>query len=286
MNLRFPLFFLCLTLLPAWAARPVIAHEAPESVPAGQPLRLIARVSSPEALRSVSIHITRSGSTAPVTLPMRSTGAGIYTVTLDPPLFSGSTSFRYYLDAHTVSGEWTETNWFTVQVVGGGTQETASGRRSWRRPALIAAGTAAAVGIGVAVADSGGGSGGGEEPPPIDPADQLVVRTLSDNVNAPFVNLPVEQSVNIDGELAGRTIRRVRIRLEFDPVDLGAETFAVVYNGRVVISGTAEEVAQTQQVDVAGGGGSTVTVRVLNSVKDDETFTWRWNATVTYFLGN
>lgn len=284
---RFLLFFCLLGAFPLSAARPVIAHEPPERVPAGQPVRLLARVSSAEPLRRVTLHVTQSGTTAPISLPMRQAGTGIYTVTLDPPLFSGGSSFRYYLDAHTASGEFAETNWHTVQVVGGG--EGAAGGESewrWRKPVLIGAGAAAAVGIGIAASGGGGGGGGGGDPAPGDPADQLVVRTLSDSVRSDTVNLPVDRSVNIAGELAGRRIRRVRVRLEFDPVDGAEETYAVVYNGKEVIRQSALGAPRTDQVDVVGAADSTVTVRVLNSVPGLEGHAWQWNATVTYFLGD
>jgi len=284
---RFLVLFFFLAVLPLRAARPVIAHEAPERVPAGQPLRLLARVSSAEPLRRVTLHLTQSGTTAPISLPMRQAGTGIYTVTLDPPLFSGGGSFRYYLDAHTNSGEFAETNWFTVQVVGGG--EAGGGEETpwrWRKPVLIGAGAAAAVGVGIAASNRGGSSGGGDPDPGGDPADQLAVRTLGDSARADTVNLPVERSVDIAGDLAGRRIRRVRIRLDFDPVDEGPETYAVVYNGREVIRQTAQNAPRTDQVDVVGAADSTVTVRVLNSVPGAEGHAWQWNATVTYFLGD
>lgn len=275
------LFFLTLG---AWAqARPVIAHEPPATVPAGQPLRLIARVSAPQPLQRVTLHLTQSGSTAPVPLPMQPAGAGIYSVQVDPALFSRSPNFRYFIEAHTVDGDWAETPWYTVQVAGAGAESPAA--RSWRRPVLIGAGAAVVVGAGVAVAGSGSGGGGDPAPPPdIDPADRVIVRTLSDTVNSPGVVFPQERSISIDDEIGPRRLNRVRIRLEFDPLDDGAESFDVIYNGRTVISGTAQGAPFVQQVDVVGGSDSLVRIRVLSSEADDGRFAWRWNATLTYFV--
>lgn len=269
----------------AFGQRPVIAHEAPPSVSAGQRLRLIARVSSAAPLERVSLHLTQSGGVAPVTLAMEPSGGGIYSVAVNPSLFSGGSSFRYYIDAHAQGGDWAETEWMTVRVVGALPEEGETGR-SWTRPALIGLGVVGGIGASVALSDSGGGGGdgGGDLPPGVDPADQLLIRTAGDTVSGPAAAVPRQVAVDVADELNGRTINRVRVRLEFDPVDGGEESYEVLYNGRVVFTGSAGNASRTDQVDVAGSADTRVVIRVLNSQAVDGAFAYRWSATVTYFL--
>lgn len=281
-----PALFLCLAPFSLLMAnRPLIAHEGPPSVAAGQPLRLIARVSAGEPIESVNLHLSQSAGSAPVSQPMNPVSSGIYSITVNPNLFSGTSSFRYYIDAHTASGQWSETQWHTVRVIGTTEAREEKEGGGWQRPVLIGAGAVAVVGGGIAIANSGGG-GGGDSPPPADgdPADQIIIRTANDNVNSLTPVTPKSITVDAADELAGRRIRRVRVRLEFDPVDAGPETFDVSYSGRVILSGTAQNAPRSDQVDVVGTADTQVTIRVLSSEQDEGTFTYRWNATVTFFL--
>lgn len=263
--------------------RPVIAHDPPPSVAAGQQLRLIARVSAAGELERVTLHLAQSGGVAPVTLPMEASGGGIFSASINPSLFSGISSFRYYLEAHTVDGDWVETDWMTVRVIG--TVVEGQQERGWLRPTLVGLGVAGGVGAAIILSDSDSGGGGGEDlPPGVDPADQILVRTASDSVNAPGGAAPRERTVDVAEELRGRQINRVRIRLEFDPLDGGPETYQILYNNRVVFSGSASNTPLTDQVDVAGTADSRVIIRVLSSEMVDGLFAYRWNATVTYFL--
>ncbi|MCC5844217.1 MAG: hypothetical protein JJU05_08205 [Verrucomicrobia bacterium] len=270
-------------LSPAFAQRAVIAHDPPPSVAAGQRLRLIARVSAADELERVTLHLAQSGGVAPVTLPMEASGGGIYSASINPSLFSGASSFRYYIEAHTVDGDWVETDWMTVRVIGN--VEEGAPERSWLRPALIGVGVVGGVGAAIILSDSDSGGGGGDDlPPGVDPADQIIVRSVSDTVNAPGGAAPRERSVDVADELRGRRINRVRIRIEFDPVDAGEELYEVVYNGRAVFAGVARNAPRTDQVDVAGAADSRVLIRVLTSEAVEGVFAYRWNATVTYFL--
>jgi hypothetical protein len=263
--------------------RPVIAHDPPPSVAAGQQLRLIARVSAAGELERVTLHLAQSGGVAPVTLPMEASGGGIFSASINPSLFSGISSFRYYLEAHTVDGDWVETDWMTVRVIG--TVVEGQQERGWLRPTLVGLGVAGGVGAAIILSDSDSGGGGGEDlPPGVDPADQILVRTASDSVNAPGGAAPRERTVDVAEELRGRQINRVRIRVEFDPLDGGPETYQILYNNRVVFSGSASNTPLTDQVDVAGTPDSRVIIRVLSSEMVDGLFAYRWNATVTYFL--
>ena len=282
---RFFFIFTFMIAGQAFSERPVISHEPPPSVAAGQPMRLIARVNAPDPLDRVNLHLTQSAGSAPVTRPMRAVGGDIYSVTLEPNLYSGTSSFRYYIDAHTTSGTWAETHWHTVRVIGSESTAPEDERGGWRRPVLIGAGAVAVVGAGIAIADSGSSGGGsGDADPGGDPADQIIVRTASENVNSPASPTPSASVVDIADELGGRTIRRVRVRLEFDPVDAGAESFDVSYNNRVILSGTAADGPRTDQVDAVGAADTRVLIRVLDSAADEGTFTYRWNATITFFV--
>ena len=282
---RLLFLFPVLILSAAPGQRPVIAHDPPPSVAAGQRLRLIARVSASAPLERVTLHLAQSGGVAPVVVPMEPSGGGIYSAAINPSLFSGASSFRYYIEAHTVDGNWAETDWMTVRVIG--TVEEGGTDRNWVRPALVGLGVAGGVGAAIVLSDSGssGGGGGGEDlPPGVDPADQIIVRTLSDSFSGASGAAPRERSVDVADELQGRRINRVRIRIEFDPLDGGEEIYEVVYNARTVLSALARNAPRTDQVDVAGAADSRVVVRVLSSEAVNNTFAYRWNATVTFFL--
>lgn len=264
-------------------ARPVISHEAPASVAAGQTLRLIARVSHNEPLSRVTLFFAQSGGTAPQRIGMRPAGAGVFVCNVDPALFSGAESFRYYIEAQADGGARSETNWATVRVIGaGGVVEE---KRSWQKPVIIGAGAAVAIGAGVALAGSGGGGGGGDaqEPAPGDPADQLIIRSAADSVSSPSPALPKVSAIDSAGELAGRTIRRVRVRLEFDGADGGAESYEISYNGATILSGSAAGV-KVEQVDVLGAADTQVLIRILSSEPVAGLRAYSWNATVSYFL--
>ncbi len=273
----------CFVQLSVRAAAPVIAHEAPTAVTAGQPLRLVARVSSSQPLEHVTLHLAGSSGAEPLQLPMSSAGAGVYVVTVEAKSFSSLSQFRYYIDARAKNGEWTETNWATVRVIGGSAEASTGGE--WKRPVLIGAGAAVAVGAGVALAGSGGGGGGdgGGGDDGGDSADDIIVRSATDSVDSLTQSFPVVAVVSADDELNGRTVERVRIRLEFDGVDAGPEEYSVTYNGATVISGAAGGF-ETEQVDVVGADSTQVLIQVLSSVAVGGTFTYRYNATITYFL--
>jgi hypothetical protein len=284
-------FFRLFSLVLVWGLtgsvfgqRPVIAHDAPPSVAAGQRLRLIARVSAASRLDRVTLHLAQSGGVAPVTLPMEPSGGGIYSVNINPSLFSGISSFRYYIEAHTVDGDWAETDWMTVRVIG--TVEEDDGRRNWIRPTLIGLGAAGGIGAAIVLSDSGGGGSGGEAelPPGVDPADQIIVRTASDTYEGPVGPAPRETVVDVADELRGRRINRIRVRLQFDPVDEGEEIYEIRYNDRLVFRGNASGSPRTDQVDFVGAADSRVFIRVVSSQSVDGVFAYRWNATVTYFL--
>jgi hypothetical protein len=95
--------------------------------------------------------------------------------------------------------------------------------------------------------------------------------------------LPKTTVVDVADELAGRTIDRVRIRLEFDAVDGGAEQVEVSYNGSTVLADTVETTF-TDQVDVLGAADSQVLIRVVDSTLAEGTATYRWTVTVSFFL--
>lgn len=289
----FPLMLLILSGLSlrgaAQTGRPAISHEPPASVVAGQALRLVARVGGDRKVESVTLHLAQSGGAAPVAVPMRPAGAGVYSARIDPELFSDAASFRYYLEAEARGGVRTESDWSTVKVIGRDTAGGPPAKPGWKRPALIGAGAAVAVGAGVAIAGGGGGGGGNEGDGggggggAVDPADQVVVRTASDDVDTPNPALPKVTSVDVSGDLGGRSVNRVRVRLEFDGVDGGEEAYEASYNGSTILSGTAGG-GVTEQVDVVGAADTQVLVRVTASNPVDGTTTYRWNATVTFFL--
>lgn len=282
---------LLLFALPLFGAQPRIAHDPPASVASHQSLKIVAKVTAPgETISKVTLHIAQSSGVAPADIAMQSAGAGIYYGTISVRQFAGASSFKYYIDAHTASGEWSETPWATVKVIGGSAAaSTRSGEESnISRPLIIIGGGAAAVAAAIALSDSGGGGGGDNEAPddtnPGDVADQVIVRSSSDSVNSPTPSLPDTTIIDAGAELAGRTINRVRIRLEFDGVDDAEDAYEVAYAGSTVFSG-ATGTTRTQQVDVVGTDDTTVEIRILTSLPGENgNSQYSWNATVTYFL--
>jgi len=273
------------TGLRAQPTRPVVAHEPPTSVVAGQPLRVVARVSAQEPLKEVNVYLAQAGGAAPVTRPMQSAGAGVYVGRIEPEFFSALNEFRYYITARTASGAFTETNWSTVQVIASGKGQPQN-EKGWQRPVLIGAGAALAIGGGIALATSGGDSDGGgavEPGEPVDPADQVIIRTASDNVDEAAPLLPDSTIVDIAGELAGRTINRVRVRIEFDGVDGGFEEFEASYNGNIILSDTTATTI-TRQIDVVGAEATAVEFRVTSSETVDGSSAYSWNGTFTFFV--
>lgn len=272
----------------AQSTRPEIAHQAPASVVAEQSLRLVARARGGTPPLRMTLHLAQSDGAEPVELPMQAAGAGVYSVRVSPQYFSGVDSFRYYLEARDAEGVWTETNWMTVRVIGeAGAAEP--DEKSWVRPAVIGGGAALAVGAGVALAGSGGGGGGGGEAEnggggdEGNPADRVIVRSRSDDVDSPSPGLPKTTVLDVADELAGREIDRVRVRLEFEAVDGGEERVEISYNGSTVLSSTVTNTL-VDQVDVLGAADSQVVVRVVESTRDEGTVTYRWTATATFFL--
>lgn len=293
MNKRFSSLLLLLFIAlcasrTARADKPVIAHEAPASVVAGQPLRLVARARGGTPPVRMTLHLALSGGAEPVEFPMQPAGAGVYSVRIPSRNFAGADSFRYYLEARDKKGVWTESDWMTVQVIREVGEEEDT-NNAWVRPTLIGGGAALAVGGGVALAGGGGGGGGGGDADAGggggggDPADRVIVRTRSDDVDSPSPGLPKSLVLDVSDELAGREIDRVRIRLEFDAVDGGEERVEVSYNGSTVLSGTVSTTL-TDQADVLGAADSQVVVRVVESTPAGGTSTYRWTVTATFFL--
>jgi hypothetical protein len=175
----------------------------------------------------------------------------------------------------------------TVRVIGQAATASGDEQPAWVKPALVGGGAALAVGAGVALAGGGGGGGdnsgsdtGGSDG---NPADRTIVRSRTDDVDTPSPGLPKTLVVDVADELAGRTIDRVRIRLEFDAVDGGAEQVEVSYNGSIVLADTVETTF-TDQVDVLGAADSQVLIRVVDSTPVAGTSSYRWTATVSFFL--
>ncbi|MGA0333228.1 MAG: hypothetical protein ACO3NW_04665 [Kiritimatiellia bacterium] len=150
---------------------------------------------------------------------------------------------------------------------------------------MIGAGAVVAVGAGVAIAggDGGGDNGGGVTNPDVDPADQILVRTASDQVNASSLLLPSSRVLDVAGDLAGRSITRVRVQLNFNGVDGGAENYEVSYNGRIVLNGRTGT-SISEQVDVVGSADTQVVVQVTDSQPVNANFAYSWDVTVTYFV--
>lgn len=299
MNIAFRLFALCLVafscLSVGHAANPVIAHEAPVSIMSGSPVKIIARVSAgSEKIESVILHVAPAPAAEQVELTMLSAGANMYYANIQPNQLGTTREFKYYIEAAT-SKAVVESDWYTVRVTGQTSAVPAPAEKKSggvSKPLLIAGGGAVAVIAGVAlIGDSGGdGGGGGNSGGDTggngggDVGDQVVVRTASDRVDAANATIPKIVTVQADGEIGGRTIDRVRVRVEFNAEDGAEETFEAIYNNGIALSG-ATSATQTVQQDVAGAESSEVQIWVLTSqAGENGQNKYSWTATVTYFV--
>jgi len=148
-----------------WAA-PQIEHTPVTVGVKGEPLMIRAKVDGRgRAVKTVQLHYSTSRDAAPFTVPMQSSGAGVWVGTIPGGVLSVLDRVSYYISAEDDRGETAETPWFAVRLQAPSGGETESRRASWVKPALIGGGAVlAAGGIAWAVSGNGGGDDGGGIP--------------------------------------------------------------------------------------------------------------------------
>jgi hypothetical protein len=156
---------------------PHIAHDPVGVALRGQPITVLAQISSAAPIKTVLLHYTLSKDASPFKLSMQSAGPAIFTGTIPATLLGNAAKVSYYIEATDVRDASAETPWYTVQIKGAGdglpapvaisTPAPAMGapaetnQTSYAGAALIAGGAAAVVGAGLFLASRGGGSDGG-----------------------------------------------------------------------------------------------------------------------------
>lgn len=149
----------------AVSAAPQIEHTPVTVGVKGEPLMIRAKVDGRgRAVRTVQLHYSTSRDAAPFSVPMQSSGAGVWVGTIPGGVLAVLDRVSYYISAEDDRGATAETPWFAVRLQAPTGREAASGGRNWVKPALIGGGVAlAAGGIAWAVNSAGGGDddGGG-----------------------------------------------------------------------------------------------------------------------------
>lgn len=175
---------LWLLLAVAWVAgqgakpieAPNITHDPVGVALRGQPITVLAQISSAAPIKTVTLHYTLSKDASPFKLTMQPAGPAIFTGTIPATLLGNAAQVAYYIAATDARDVATETPWYTVQIKGTGDAlpapvaittpapalAAAGGEgHAWGTTALIAGGAAAVVGAGIYFAGRGGGSDGG-----------------------------------------------------------------------------------------------------------------------------
>ena len=159
---------------------PHIAHDPVGVALRGQPITVLAQISSAAPIKSVLLHYTLSKDASPFKLAMQSAGPAIFTGTIPATLLGNAAHVSYYIEAIDARDAAAETPWYMVQIKGTGDAlaaptaittpapamgtSTDTNRSSYVGAALIAGGALAVVGAGLYVAsrgsssDSGGGA--------------------------------------------------------------------------------------------------------------------------------
>ena len=163
---------LCALGVGSWAqeaatnrAAPVIRHEPVLVAAQGQPITLRAIVTDDAGkVKSVSLFYSTSRDVAPFKLPMQTTGADVYLVTIPGSLLTGARQVSYYIEAANEAGDSSETRWHLVELQTSQPLAGSAGpkeKSSWTKPALYAGGAAALIGAGIWAANRGGGGSSG-----------------------------------------------------------------------------------------------------------------------------
>ena len=161
---------------------PHIAHDPVGVALRGQPITVLAQISSAVPIKAVTLHYTLSKDASPFKLAMQSAGPAIFTGTIPAALLGNAAKVSYYIEATDARDAAAETPWYLVQIKGAGdalapptaitTPAPAMGtpadtnHSSYVGAALIAGGAVAVVGVGLYVAgrssssssDGGGGA--------------------------------------------------------------------------------------------------------------------------------
>jgi len=156
---------------------PHIAHDPVGVALRGQPITVLAQISSAAPIKAVTLHYTLSKDASPFKLAMQSAGPAIFTGTIPATLLGNAAQVSYYIEAIDARDAAAETPWYMVQIKGAGdalpaptaitTPAPAMGAQgdtnhtSYVGAALIAGGALAVVGAGLYVASRSGSSSGG-----------------------------------------------------------------------------------------------------------------------------
>ncbi len=163
-------FALIVLLFPAIASRaadkaPRIVHEPVTAGIQGQPVYIRATVTDDAGpAKAVNLYCSVSSDSAPFKVKMRASGASAFIAAIPDNLVRNSAAVSYYIEALDSLEQATETPWYTIRFrtasgkIPRGGSPTEGKKSSWKKPLLIVGGTAAAIGVGLALSSSGGSS--------------------------------------------------------------------------------------------------------------------------------
>jgi hypothetical protein len=293
-----------LSLLSLQAAEPpLIKHEPVKVAEPGKPLSVVSHVEgNGSTVKIVYLHFSPSKDGTPIKTEMKPTGVGTYYGLIPAKYTQTSTKLYYYIEAGNTGGEWAETPWNIISFGEGGTGSPSvitpsvppvtgpsypyqkKERSKWFWPTVGLAGAAIIAG-GVILADSGGdsggsgGCGGGSNTSPT-----TFTQGANDGAAGSGLVLPKDTVIDATNSVTGRLINSVSVNITFNPVDAGAETFSIVYNGNVVF--TSPSLTSTTSFNQTfNGNAPLVLIRVNTSVPDAQgRFFYSWNATATFNL--
>ena len=287
-------------------ASPTISHEAIKVAIPGDPLTVIANVSSDTPIENVYLHFTQSKDISPTKVKMKSTGVGAYFGSIPASFTRSGSSLNYYIEASDKNGEWKESPWFKVSLnkrmaaaprpqtspkpvtpkspapYKRADQESITDSK-WFWPAIIGGGIAVVGAVALSSSDSGGGSSTTVvDTTPTGPTENSLRVGASDNQSTPSLALPRDTVIDASGALAGRTVTSVRVTMNYNPADTGGERFTVTYNGSTIID-TGVVTSPGQAVAEVSGSSTQVIISVLESSEGENGgFNYNWDATAFF----
>lgn len=152
---------------------PQITHEPVKAAIKSQPVYIRASIKDDTGpVKEANLFCSASSDSAPFKVPMRPSGVGSFIGTIPDTLVQNASQISYYIEAKDSTEQSSETPWYTIAFRSNPASAQSNTpskpvepeKSSWKKPLLIAGGTAAAIGAGIAIADSGGSSGSSSTP--------------------------------------------------------------------------------------------------------------------------
>lgn len=147
---------------------PRISHQPVKAAIKGQPVYIRASIKDDTGpVKEANLFCSSSSDSAPFKVTMRASGVGSFIGTVPDAMVQNASEISYYIEAKDSLEQSSETPWYTIHFKtnpGSTAAKTAAKssqkpKSAWKKPLLIAGGTAVAIGAGIAIADSGSSGG-------------------------------------------------------------------------------------------------------------------------------